>query len=631
MCGIAGYVAPDAARWRAADQSILDAIAYRGPDARTVWSDGAHVTLHHARLSIIDLECGGQPMVDATGRYTVVFNGAIYNYQELRREYESAGAQFRTHSDTEVLLNGFALKGERVLGDLNGMFAFAIWDAVEKRLFMARDRVGKKPLFWTRLGASFAFASSLEAFRGLPGWHDRLSTAGLVMFSFLGGFPAPLTAFASAASLPPAHFAWYRPGDDAPRIQRYWSATYGIKAAGTEAAFLDEYEAILSDAVRLRLRSDVPIALSFSGGTDSGTIAALAQRWSQPLQCYTIDYDTPAEPSVEVAMARRVAGQLGLPWSHIQYDYRGELLEGVESAYRFFDQPCQQLALVYSHRLHCEIGRHCRVVISGNGADELFTGYAADAGLYGFDRDRRWLRHLPPAVYRRLPASWRATWDHVRLDRLSIAEWARSDMRAYARQFTSDVAVIDECGAAIDRLADDAAASGVDTMTDFVMFRALAVSAADTNYRLPDITGYAAGVEVRSPFLDYRLIEFAARLPHRLKIGVRHGVRTAKYLPRRYYERLVGPEIAWAPKLGMGGNLHWPQEFAHNPKFEAALRRAYVALPSAGVDVGAFEQAYQSFRAGVTAGAASFPTAATMMNGFMLGEWLDRHTVSAAR
>jgi asparagine synthase (glutamine-hydrolysing) len=625
MCGIAGYVSTDVMRWRAADRSIARAIAYRGPDAHTYWSDDRLVSLHHARLSIIDLEGGGQPMTDTTGRFVIVFNGAIYNYPELRQEYEKAGARFATHSDTEVLLNGFALKGERVLADLNGMFACAIWDQRDRRLFLARDRLGKKPLFWTCIGGALAFASTLAAFRALPGWNDATSEAGLVLYSFLGGFPSDTSAFAAAKSLPAAHCAWFEPGTQAPRIARYWSPRYDRKANLAERALLDEYADTLGDAVRLRLRADVPIALSFSGGTDSGTIAALAVGLSQaPLNCYTIDYDTPEEPSVEVAMARRVAADLKLPWQHIQYDYRAELLESFHDAYQDFDQPCQQLALVYARRLHQVMSERCRVVLSGNGADELFTGYAADTRLRSFDRNRRWLRRIPQYLYERLSERRRRDWNHVRLDRLTIPEWARRDMLAYARQFSGDAAVIDECQSVIDRFCDHCAESGIDTMTDFVMYRGLAVSAADTNYRLPDITGYGAHVEIRSPFLDYRMVEFAARLPYRFKVGRAGGELRAKYLPRRFYERLVGPEIAWAPKLGMGANLHWPQEFAFNPKFSSELASAYRALPKSRIAPEAFEQAYEQFRADVAAKASSFPTAATMMNGFMLGAWLER-------
>ena len=167
MCGIAGYMGANAAQLRAFDGGIFDAIRYRGRDAEASWTDHSSVTLFNTRLSIIDVAGGGQPMHDRSGRFVLVFNGAIYNYKELKDEYEKSGACFRTHSDTEVILEGFALKGERVVHDLNGMFAFAIWDKIERRLFLARDRLGKKPLFWTRISETLVFSSTIDAFRSI--------------------------------------------------------------------------------------------------------------------------------------------------------------------------------------------------------------------------------------------------------------------------------------------------------------------------------------------------------------------------------------------------------------------------------------------------------------------------------
>lgn len=624
MCGVAGLIASEGASVGPLARDVLQAISYRGPDAQTQWTDG-RATLLHARLSIFDPAGGGQPMIDTDKRFVIVFNGAIYNYLELRQTYETSGARFSTNSDTEVILEGFKLKGAAVVQDLNGMFAFGIWDRQDRALFLARDRLGKKPLFWTRTPSAFAFASSIDAFRALPDWDRSLSQSGLILYSFLGGLPGEKTAFRAAHAVPAAHAGWYRPDEDRPSFSRYWRPRFETKAKGSEGRFLEEYGALLGDAVRLRLRSDVPLALSFSGGTDSGTIAALAKvNQGIDLPCFTLDHDTPDEPSEEVNLARDVAQRLHLSWKHIPYDYRAELMEGVAGAYAPFDQPCQQLALVYSRRLYDKMHPHCRVVLSGNGADELFTGYLGDEGLIAFDRKRRWLCRLPDFIYRHLPAHRRSMWDHTRLDRLPIAGWARADMMGYARGFTENIATLEECESAIEDLAVEFAEAGVETMTDFVMHRALLVSAADTNYRLPDITGYAAHVEVRSPFLDYRMVEFAARLPHWLKVGRHQGRQRAKYLPRRFYERFVGTDIAWAEKRGLGANLNWGPEFANNPKFRSALDQSYATLHRIGFETGPFDAAYAQYCDAIHRRDSRRPSAGTMMNGFMLGAWLSR-------
>ena len=614
----------DVGQFRAFDGGILDAIRYRGRDAEASWTDQGFATLFNARLSIIDLAGGRQPMHDRSGRYVLVFNGAIYNYKELKTTYEKSGATFRTQSVTEVILEGFVLKGERIVDDLNGMFAFAIWDKIEKRLFLARDRLGKKPLFWSRIGGALVFSSTIDAFRKLHGWNDKLCDVGLTLYSFLGSFPRDTTAFAQARALPPASFAWFKLGDDAPAVSRYWLPAYGQRRA-CRTDFIEQYVEILADAIRIRLRSDVPLALSFSGGTDSGTIAALAKtRFNANLTCYTIDHDTPEEPSEEVAIAREAARKLGLPWTFIEFDYRDELLDSFPEALQYFDQPCQQLGLVYSYGLYKAMREHCTVVLSGNGADELFTGYVGDETVLRFDRTRGWLRHIPDWIYQRFPADRRVEWDHARMQQISIPDWLRSDTLGNAKIYSTKPETLDGCAQIGRELAEEIEMAGIDTMPDLVMHRALIVSAADTNYRLPDVTGYAAQVEVRSPFLDHRLVEFAARLPHKYKIGRRGGQLRPKYLPRRVYENLIGPEIAWARKKGMAANLRWDLEIVRNPRFIDAFTVAYRTLEEYGISAHPFRKAHAQYIQDVERNASALPTAGTMMNGFMLGSWLGR-------
>ena len=380
MCGIAGYmsetvsIVPEKAK-----QTLRDAIRYRGRDAQAEWGDDKHAHLFHTRLSIIDLKTGGQPMQDASGRFVIVFNGEVYNYRELRDAYRKAGANFRTESDTEVILEGYRLKGARVCEDLNGMFAFAIWDSLEKQLFLARDRLGKKPLFWTSLGGVFCFASTLDAFRDLPGWQSILSPSAILFCGLTGTFAKGGTIYKQAHALPPAcHMLMRLNGRLPPEVKAYWQPNFKQKSRHDLPLLLNEYEALLSDSINIRLRSDVPVALTFSGGVDSGTIACIAARkLGQQLACYTVDYHTEQDPSEEALNAKAVAEQLNLPWHYVHFDYHRQLLSELADAYRFYDQPCQQIALTYSCRLYEAIKPWATVVLSGNGADELFTGYVA--------------------------------------------------------------------------------------------------------------------------------------------------------------------------------------------------------------------------------------------------------------
>lgn len=352
MCGFAGCIALNPADLRAIDASRMnDAIVFRGRDDQARWTDDEQALLLHTRLSIIDIQSGRQPMTDVEGRFVIVFTGEIYNFLELRDEYKRLGAQFRTNSDTEVILAGYRLKGRAVCKDLNGMFAFGIWDRTERRLFLARDRLGKKPLFWTTVGDAFYFASTLDAFRAIDGWKSDLSDAALALYGVLGSFPDDTTVYKHAWSLPPACHAMVVPGAKAIAAEQYWRLDFTIKSRQPLQSLLSEYEEILTDAVRVRLRSDVPLALTFSGGVDSGSIAAIcASKLKTPLTCYTVDYHTPEDPSEETVIARRAAEHLHLDWRPVQFDYHLRLLPELEEAYAFYDQPCQQLPLVSTLR-----------------------------------------------------------------------------------------------------------------------------------------------------------------------------------------------------------------------------------------------------------------------------------------
>lgn len=617
MCGLAGYIGKDIGGVSGeVGDCMRGNIVFRGRDAQGEWSDGERVQLFHSRLSIIDLEGGGQPMTDHGGRYVIIFNGEVYNYRELRRSLESQGAVFRTQSDTEVVLEGYKLRGRSVCRDLNGMFAFAIWDRQVKELFIARDHLGKKPLFWCAMNGLFYFASNLTAFRSIPGWTGALSRSSIAQYGILGAFSEGLTIFKHVHALPYASHATVRPGDTDLRPERYWRMDFSRKSRAGFSELLSEYEELLCDATKIRLRADVPLALTFSGGVDSGTLAAVcAQKLDTRLACYTVDYHTEEDPSEETINAERVARMLGLDWHYIHFDYNADILSELESSYSWYDQPCQQMALVYSLRLYQAIKPHATVVLSGNGADELFTGYIGDERLRRQDTLLRLIRPFRPLLRGTRVSPWLRKPLPEAFSETILNGWQLRDAKG---------GLLDEVARGAHTLAEEMRRCGVTSRMDFAMFNALTSGAVDSNYRLPDISGLAAQVEVRSPFLDYRMVQFAARLPHRFKVTRSFRKTRTKYLPRQYYLRYVPEDIAYSPKKGMGANLRWDLDIVRDRKFGKRFNEAFDALDDAGLRSQRFRSAFAGYAADVKAGRAVVSRhAGVMMNGFMLGAWLQ--------
>jgi len=620
MCGIAGFLT-NAEDWGFTPSCVpllRRAIRYRGRDAEGEWSDPPHVQLIHSRLTVIDASTGGQPMASDDGRYVIVFNGEIYNYLELREGYARAGANFQTQSDTEVILEGYRLKGPDVCRDLNGMYAFAIWDRHVKTLFLARDRLGKKPLFWTRLGGVTFFASTLDAFVKLPKWNGQSSSISLLLYSLLGAFPSDKTIYANAHALPPASWALISPQAQLPQPTRYWRMTFPRSKRANLISHLEEYEDLLTDAVRVRLRSDVPLALTFSGGVDSGSIAAVAsKRLGAELRCFTVDYHTEDDPSEETVNGKRAARQLGLDWHYIHFDYHARLLDELSEAYRYYDQPCQQMALVYSHHLYHAIKPYATVVLSGNGADELFTGYIGDEKIRRQDLTLTMAYPLRP-LFKRIFSS-----KYLRYD---IPRAYGESVLAMASEAVNDSATLDGIRHYLDLMVDEMEEAGIASLLDLKMWSSLNIGASDSNYRLPDISGLSAQVEVRSPYLDYRMVEFATRLPHRYKVARLLSAGGNKYLPKCYYQRWMPEDIVWSKKKGMGWNLRWDHNITSDPVFEKAFSKAYATLDQEAISSAHFRMAWRSYINQKEDGIESPSSAGLMMNGFMLGRWFHRKT-----
>jgi len=627
MCGIAGCVSTEITRVSpAAIDQMRTSIRYRGLDDSGEWTDKENIVLLHTRLSIIDLNSGHQPMWDEGKRYVIVYNGEIYNYKELRDNLEAKGSHFYTESDTEVILEGYKVFGERVFKELNGMFAFAIWDKIEKRLIVARDHLGKKPLFWCEINGNFYFASTIEAFRGIPGWTDTLSKASIYQFLLLGSSLGENTIYEQAFSLPQASFAVIDPRNPELNPIEYWNFNFFNKSTRSFNELMDEYETILTDAIKIRLRSDVPLAHTFSGGVDSGTIASIAtKKLNTALNCFTIDYHTPEDPSEETLIAQRVAGILNLNWEHIQFDYHRDLLKDLPNAYSFYDEPASQLPLVYSQKLYETIRPYAKVVLSGSGADELFTGYSGDEKLRQRDILYGPARLLLQSFFNGNSAQkqknglgsrnkFLSNLRHLSTGSIPKAFAASAVERLWG--FEPDSVISSEVIASIEKMIKTAEIRGVSTFLDLSMYAAIFYNTRDANYRLPDISGLAAQVEVRSPFLDFRLVEFAARLPHRFKIGNLLSSEN-KYLPRKYYQRYVPKEIAWGRKRGMGANLRWDRKIIEDAKYIEQFSLAYETVQNFGINIAAIKREWENVL-------AKRPSKTSlMMRGFMLGSWLQ--------
>src|SRR6266581_2645633 len=376
MCGIAGHVGPTA---RELLPAMLGLLKHRGPDDSGIYSSD-DVGLGMTRLAIIDLVTGQQPMSDPTGRYRIVFNGEIYNFRQLRTMLEADGRPFRTRSDTEVILQSYVAYGEACVERLRGMFAFAIWDAARRRLFLARDRLGKKPLYYWHRGHLFLFASEPKALLCHPAVSRALDWPAFQHYLAFGYTPAARSIFDSIEKLPPAHTATL--ADGRLTLARYWRlppadpAPHRPGLAESAAAMRDE----LREAVRLRLESDVPLGVFLSGGLDSSAVVAtMREVTGQRISTFTVGFGASAASYDELPYARMVARRF-------ETEHHEEILEPVvadllPTIVHHFDEPFADSSAIPTFVVAQATARHVKVVLSGIGGDETFAGYPRYLGL----------------------------------------------------------------------------------------------------------------------------------------------------------------------------------------------------------------------------------------------------------
>ncbi len=588
MCGIVGY-------WGGFGEGALAEASrrqgHRGPDDRGAYIDGvAGIGLGHVRLSILDVSpLGHQPMLSSDQSIALVFNGEIYNFRELRSDLKSSDFCFRSQSDTEVLLALYLRDGISMLPKLNGIFAFAIWDKRRQELLLARDALGVKPLYYSQSGRGFVFASEIKALRPLLANSGSLDAASLHRYLSFLWCPGEGTPFKNVRKLMPGEAIVIRGGRIARRWQWYQLPVFRIQPSDMdETSAIHRTEGALRTAVHRQLVADVPVGAFLSGGLDSSAVVAMAREQVPNISCFTIESRGGAEEGVvdDFPYARRVAKHLGVPLQAVCID-SSRMAADLESMVYQLDEPLADpasLNVLYISRMATEQGM--KVLLSGTGGDDLFSGYRRHLAL-GYERLWSWLpRGLQEGLYRatagfdqRRPLFRRLAKlfsnagldDDTRL--VNHFAWARERdlISLYTPQFLDSIGTESVMKPLLDFLA-------LIPDSTSPLERMLALEQrfflTDHNLTYTDKMSMAAGIEVRVPFLDLDLVEHAAKIPIRLKQRGRVG----KWVLKKAMEPYLPKDVIYRPKAGFGAPIrrwmrHELRELLGDVLSEESLRR----------------------------------------------------------
>jgi asparagine synthase (glutamine-hydrolysing) len=582
MCGISGFLdrscGNSASELRSIAMRMADTLRHRGPNSGGVWADAdAGIALSMRRLAILDLSrAGNQPMESSSGRYIIVFNGEIYNYEDLKSEL-SKGEQaysFRGNSDTEAMLAAFEKWGiEQSVIRFNGMFAFAVWDRRDRSLILGRDRFGEKPLYYSRIGRRFVFGSELKALRAHPGFSDEVDPGAIALFLRRSCVPAPHSIYRNAGKLPPATLLKVSADDFASSPRPYWSlrevinkaASDPLKCSETEA--VEQLDSLLRDAVRIRMRSDVPLGAFLSGGIDSSSVVSLMQVQSGArVKTFSIgNHDRELDEARE---ASKVARYLGTEHTEL-YVTSEEAMAVIPSLPRIYDEPFADSSQIPTILVSQLAREHVTVSLSGDGGDELFGGYNRHAwGDTLSRRLHRWplfvrkfgaasIRTLSPdrwdflfqACTAATPARWRQRMPGYKLHKLaSILENhdAHTLYESLVSHWLDPLEIL-------PGVSESALHSGNHhphlryASEDMMYLDSVSYLPDDILVKLDRAT-MAVSLEGRVPLLDHRVAEFAWRLPLSMRIRQRQG----KWILRQVLYRYVPREMVDRPKSGFG-------------------------------------------------------------------------------
>lgn len=552
MCGIVGFVAPPGER---ADRRLLErmvaTLRHRGPDALGYYVNG-RVGLGVARLRVIDLETGDQPIANEDGSIHVILNGEIYNFPALRRELTTAGHRFATRSDTEAVVHAWEEYGEHCPEHLNGMFAFALWDQRREALFLARDRMGEKPLYYTVAQGWFLFGSELRALLSHPATGRELDLHGVTRYLAYDFVPDPHSIIRGIRKLPPGHSL--TASDGKVRVESYWEIPFRPDATVDEGAWCREIAWRFDEAVRLRLTSDVPLGCFISGGIDSTTVAATAARQRAGIQTFSVGY---AEATYDERRFARIVAER----CRTQHE---ELVVSAADAHTLLpqlggllDEPLADMSFVPLYLLSRAARRRVTVALTGDGGDELFAGYPTMAAAWWHDA----FGHLPRRVrqaLRALTEQLPGTPEPLRefFGALEYQPDARNQALLGGLPPDRHPFLLSKATRAaldgFDPYADLHAALAGCTTNDPVarmIHRYCKLYLAGQNLANTDRASMGAALELRAPFLDHTFVEFMGRIPSNLKL---RGFGGLKRLLKRAFSDRLPPEIMARRKQGFG-------------------------------------------------------------------------------
>jgi len=570
MCGITGAVWNDPARAVEAEtlRRMTDVLRHRGPDDEGQYRSGFQlrpgrdampgVALGHRRLAVIDLAGGHQPLANEDETVWLVVNGEIYNYRELRHRLEGAGHRFRTNSDSEVIVHLYEDEGPNMLAHLDGMFALAVWDARQGQLLLARDRLGQKPLVYRHEANRLLFASELKSLLEVPGVPREIDPRALDEYLTYQYVPYPRTILRGIAKVPPAHYLVYRGGELA--MGRYWNPDFNAETDQPHDELVEELRETLTEAVRARLQSDVPLGAFLSGGIDSTIIVGLMQRLStQPVRTFSIGF--PVAEYDETRYARIVAERFGTV--HEEFRVEPRAVDVLDKLIWHFDEPFADSSAVPTWYVSELTRQHVTVALTGDGGDELFAGYPRYRAVRLADHFDR----LPGPARRLLASRWWQKLPASPRQKSVVRRWKRFVEvlgQSPLRRYMDWISIFNETRRAelysdtmlarlpnvdpIEWLWSSAAPSaGRDAVTMISLTDLVTYLPCDLMTKV-DIASMAHGLECRQPFLDHRVVELAARIPLKYKL---RGGRGKRILVEALADLIPRP-IQRRAKMGFG-------------------------------------------------------------------------------